>query len=56
MGFSYFSEVGARGLLIWGKKHLDHQRNFDTNWQFGMFKELKLMIKRVKDNGHDTWT
>ena len=22
--------------------------NFNTNWQFGMFK-------RGKDNGHDTW-
>ena len=24
-GFYYFSEVGARGLLNFGKKHLDHQ-------------------------------
>ena len=27
-GFSYLSEVGARGLLNLGKKHLDHQ-----NWE-----------------------
>ena len=26
--FSYLSEVGDRGLLILGKKHLDHQ-----NWE-----------------------
>ena len=27
-GFSYLSEVGARGLLNLGKKHLDHR-----NWE-----------------------
>ena len=27
-GFSYLSEVGARGLLNLAKKHLDHQ-----NWE-----------------------
>ena len=27
-GFSYLSEVGARGLLNFGEKHLDHQ-----NWE-----------------------
>ena len=27
-GLSYLSEVGARGLLNLGKKHLDHQ-----NWE-----------------------
>ena len=27
-GLSYLSEVGARGLLRLGKKHLDHQ-----NWK-----------------------
>ena len=26
----------------------ESDRNFNTNWQFGMFK-------RGKDNGHDTW-
>ena len=26
-GFSYLSEVRARDLLIWEKKHLDHQNS-----------------------------
>ena len=31
-GFSYLSEVGTRGLLNLGKKHLDHQ-NWETLMQ-----------------------
>ena len=52
--FLSFLKSGPGGAVNLGKKHLDHQRNFNTYWQFGMFKELKLMFKRVKDNGHDT--
>ena len=29
-GFSYFTEVGTRGLLNLGKKHLDHHRQLDA--------------------------
>ena len=29
-GFSCLSEVGARGLLNLGKKHLDHHRQLDA--------------------------
>ena len=31
-GFSYLSEVGTRGLLNLGKKHLDH-RNWESLMQ-----------------------
>ena len=34
-GFSYISEVGARGLLNLGKKHLDPQ-----NWEYLMQSKI----------------
>ena len=43
-GFSYLSEVEARGLLNLGKKHLDHQ-----NWEnFMQSKRVELPFKWIK--------